>query len=65
MFNDKGALQLDEQISVIVKKVTAYIKKSEASLKLMVENSSSNGETVGDDKDGVSFVKKDIVMNVQ
>ena len=65
MFNDKGALQLDEQISVIVKKVTAYIKKSEASLKLMVENSSSNGETVGDDKGGASFVKKDIVMNVQ
>ena len=65
MFNDKGALQLDEQISVIVKKVTAYIKKSEASLKLMVENSSSNGETVGDDKGGVSFVKKDIIMNVQ
>jgi len=78
MFDDEGALKLDEKISGLVRKITTYIKKSEVSLKEMQagsamlseaneENEESEEEKITKQKKTkkISLVKKEIIMNVQ
>jgi len=66
MFDDQGALKLDERIADLVRKITNLIRKSEAKLKEMNHgNAFKSEETEGIDKGKMSFVKKEIIENVQ
>ena len=77
MFDDEGALKLDEKISGLVRKITTYIKKCEISLKEMQAGDAMlNEEQEGSEEEKeisskqkktkkVSLVKKEIIMNVQ
>jgi len=75
MFDDEGALKLDEKISGLVRKITTYIRKSEDSLKEMQAGDEMKSDVIEENEEekssrpkknkNTSLVKKEIIMNVQ